>query len=655
MLLLILSLLLFLFTTLQVNRYLHYKRWLDWFIGGFLILMATIILVMTLSGLLYQMNNPLFVLAFQAVLAVLAFLATKFVKQPQTTLFPFALPKPNLKESKLSLPVLVFLISSLGVALLNLIYVLLVPPNNNDSLALHLARIGMWHQTGSWLPWNTKVFWQLTFPMNAELISYWTLLFTKGEHLLGMITYLCGYLSVVLVYQLGKELTKNKNLALFAALIWAAMPVVQLNFTSTRHDHASSFMLIAAVYFFYYHLKEKNNGYLVLTGLAIGLSIGSNYSVAGYLPGLALFFLLYWLVFRKINFSQVVSMAASALFAFLLFSSPVFISNIIHFGSPLGLEATESGSLLLNDTLQEDTSFLEHTGLMAGRWAYQIVDFQGVPEPYLTKLMQMKAWLPDWVAEKTGLSLEVNKSLLNQHNFSYSNHIPFSEDSAWFGLVGTFVFFIVSIYSLVVAIRKKHPLMVLAGLFVLTTPLAYAFLRSGWTPYDGRYFITLFAFLSLGLVPLLDNLKPLFRTLLIYVLTLVSIATLFVSIYGNPAKAFWGYRAFWNQHRFDSISAQSYDTKEMIYLVDQTVPEDGVMGIATQANVYYEYGLFGEHFTRTIIPIYPDDKVCDPGWLSDHEIEYILVDAGNPGYPPCSLGDYQSIKSMKNWIVFKIK
>ena len=109
--------------------------------------------------------------------------------------------------------------------------------------------------------------------------------------------------------------------------------------------------------------------------------------------------------------------------------------------------------------------------------------------------------------------------------------------------------------------------------------------------------------------------------------------TLFMSIYSNPAKSFWGYKAFWIQHRFDSISAQSYDTKEMIYLVDQTVPEDGVLGIATTSNVYYEYGLFGENFTRRIVPIFPDEKVCDNQWLKENAIQYILVDVGEPDYP----------------------
>jgi hypothetical protein len=71
---------------------------------------------------------------------------------------------------------------------------------------------------------------------------------------------------------------------------------------------------------------------------------------------------------------------------------------------------------------------------------------------------------------------------------------------------------------------------------------------------------------------MLEALKPKLGLVLIYSISVLSILTLFMSIYGNPAKSFWGYKAFWKQHRFDSISTQSYTTKEMLYVVDQTVP-----------------------------------------------------------------------------------
>lgn len=655
MLLLIISFGIFLFISLQINRYFKYKTLLDWCLGAFLLLFTLIVFTMTVAGLFYRMNNPGFIFLLQIILLIISTLIVRYGISPGQPILPLKFPTLDFKNLSKSYLALVFIVISAAVAILNLVYVFFVPPNNNDSLMIHLARLGMWDQFGSWLPWNTKVVWQLTFPFNAEIVSYWTLLFTRSERLLGLITYISGYFSIILLYRLSFELTKKKAIAVIAALTWAALPVVQLNFTSTRHDHVSSLLVLSAIHFFYFHLKEKNSGYLILSGLSIGLSIGTNYSVGGYLPGLGIAFVFYWLFFKKLTFREVITLGFSSIIAFFLFSSPVFISNYVHFGSLLGPDAPESGSVLLKSALHEDTSTLEHTGLMASRWAYQIVDFQGIPEPYLGKLMQYKAWLPARIAEQTGVSMEVNKSLLNQHIFRYEEHIPFSEDSSWFGIVGKFIFYLVSLYIIFITIKKKHPLMMIATIFLLTVPLSFAFLRSGWTPYDGRYFITLFACLSIGLAALLDNLNSKLRNILIFCIIVLSVMTLFMSIYSNPAKSFWGYKAFWIQHRFDSISAQSYDTKEMIYLVDQTVPEDGVLGIATTSNVYYEYGLFGENFTRKIVPIFPDEKVCDNQWLKENAIQFILVDFGEPDYPPCSLGGYEALKSMKNWIVFEIK
>lgn len=649
MILLTVSFLVLAYTALQLNRYFAYRRLFDWALGLFLILFALIVFSMTACGLFYQMNNPVFVLGFQIALLAVVLLIARLWMAPKLARFPYELPSLSLKAFDLPAAVSFFLVITAGVGLLNLVYTLFVPPNNNDSLALHLARIGMWDQTGSWLPWNTKVIWQLTFPFNAEAVSYWTLLFTRSEHLLGLVTYLAGYLSIAVVYQLAHELTQKPGAALTAALAWAALPVVQLNFTSTRHDHPSSLLILAAIYYFYFHLKQKNRGYLALAGLATGLAIGTNYSVIGYLPGLALIFALYWLVFKRINTKELLTLAGSSVLAFLLFSSPIYISNTLAFGSALGPEALE----MTSHASAGDSRTAEHIGLMIGRWAYQLVDLQGVPEPYLGKLLQVKAWLPEQIADRSGLTLEKDSSLLNQHVFDYTKHIPFSEDSAWFGVVGAFLFVVVSIYVCVAAFKKRHPLMVFTAILLVTAPVALALVRSGWTPYDGRYFITLAALLALGLAALLDGPSKRLATALMYGITILSVLTLLISIYGNPAKSFWGYRAFWKQHRFDSVSAQSYDTKEMLYLVDQAVPEDAVLGIATTGTVYYEYGLFGEHFTRRIVPVYPDERVCDPAWLDEQGIQYLLVDYGVSGYPGCALSIYRDVQSMKNWIVFE--
>lgn len=652
MLTLLLSFFISLLTVLQANRFLRYRQWLDWFLGLALLFFANIVLVMTWAGLLHRMNNPWVVLGLQTVVLLLVFLVGWLWKKPLQKRFPFPVPALRLNAVRLSPALAVFLGVTILVALLNLIYVLFVPPNNNDSLIIHLSRIGMWHQTGSWLPWNTAVTWQLTFPMNAELAAYWTLLFTSGEHLLALLPYLSGILSAALVYLLAKELTGKKQIALFSALLWAAFPVVMMNFTSSRHDHVSSWLLLNAVYFLFVHSEEKNLSALLIAALSLGISIGTNYSVAGYLPGLAIFIFLLWLAYKKITCRELLFFSSFSIVFFAIFSAAIFVSNFIHFGAPLGPDAIE---MTAQSQVSRHGSPLEHTALMTGRWGYQIIDFQAIPEPYRTKLMEIKASLPQKISAAGGFSLENEHSLLNQHQFFYQEAIPFSEDSAWFGLTGAFVFIVAGIFTLISAIRRRHPLMVLSALFLITVPLAFSFLRAGWTPYDGRYFITLFAFLCLSIAQLFSVIKAWLRWILLYGLTLVSILTLAMNIIANPAKAFWGYKAFWRHHRFDSLTAQSYDTKDMVYLVDQNVPLDGTLGIATRADVYYEYGLFGENFTRRIVPVFPPEKICDDTWLRQQGIEYILVDYGNEReYPPCSLGDYDSLNSARNWIVFKI-
>jgi len=603
---------------------------------------------MSAAGLVHRMNNTYFVLGFQFTVALIVFLVIQFVTMPKKSLFPFRVNKFNLENFDLPLQVKLFLLGTLGVGVLNLIYTLFVPPNNNDSLSIHLARILMWDKLGSWLPWNTGVVWQLTFPFNAELVSYWTLLFTRSENLMGMLTFLSGYFSIVMIYQLTRLVVTKPIYAMIAAFTWAAFPVVQLNFTSTRHDHISSLLLLAAIYFFLSHIIKRNRGYLTLMGLALGLSIGTNYSVAGYLPGILISLMILWLLLKKINIKELIQLAGAFTVAFILFSSPVFISNQVHFGTPLGPEALE-----MTSQASTDINLPEHIALMTGRWTYQVVDLPPLPEPVLSNLVKVKAWLPELLGSGKFFSLEKNSALLNEHAFDYSRQTPFSEDSAWYGIIGCVVFFVVSIFLILRAVKRLEPLIVLVAVLWLTTPISFAILRSGWTPYDGRYFIPLFALLSIGLAAMLELLKPSLAKSITWILVILSGLTLLLSIYNNPAKAFWGYRAFWQIHRLDSISAQSQDTKDMIYLVDQTIPLDARLGVATTESVYYEYGMYGDRFTRMIIPVYPPDRVCDAEWLNSQGIDYLLVDFGDARYPKCSLSSYEELKSMSEWMSYK--
>ena len=54
---------------------------------------------------------------------------------------------------------LVLAICVAGVLLLSVVLNFIVPPNNNDALSYHVARIVRWKQQGSYLPWETPFVW----------------------------------------------------------------------------------------------------------------------------------------------------------------------------------------------------------------------------------------------------------------------------------------------------------------------------------------------------------------------------------------------------------------------------------------------------------------------------------------------------------------
>jgi hypothetical protein len=162
----------------------------------------------------------------------------------------------------------------------------------------------------------------------------------------------------------------------------------------------------------------------------------------------------------------------------------------------------------------------------------------------------------------------------------------------------------------------------------------------------------LMALLCVGCADLLGGKRP-HPAWLLPVLSLIAAYLLLLSLAFNPAKSTYGYRAFYRLHRLDMISMQSYHTKDMLYLVDRAVPADGVLGLATEQTVYYEYGLYGEHFTRRLVPVLPDEAVCDSAWLRAREIDYLLVDTGDGSYPGCVPSGYAYLDSMNRWIIFQ--
>ena len=639
-----LSIILLLLTTLFFSAQLRLKRLSEAILAWALVGFACLVFVFTIANQLKGLGSQQVVLGLQAGLLLVSAISWLLAQRPK--IIPDSKVDINLgafcKERK-NWFLLILAICVAGVLLLSVVLNYVVPPNNNDALSYHVARIVRWMQQGSTSPWETPFVWQLSFPLNAQLVYLWTLLFTNSDHFIAFIPMIAGLLTSLIIYLLAQELGFSRRNAVFSALIWLTLPVVQLHLTSVRHDLISTWLFLSTFYFFHRWGKMREFAYLLLSALALALVVGTNFSIAAYLPGMALMLLLGF-VFYRYSFKQVLQWVGVTLLCFLLFSSPIYVSNAIYFGSPLGPDAAQMTSA----AVAEEMPLGKYIIVNATRWFYQLLDFSWLPQPVQQALVSAKAWLARFVFTPLGLNLEGDIATLDAHRFTWGRLYQLQEDEAWFGLIGGLLIFPTSLAAFVQGLKRKDILRIMPFVFFLTVLVTCSLIRPGWTPFDGRYFMPLAAmctaFLSLWLQG--KSAKGVEA-----IVVAVSILSMAMVVLFNPAKQVIGGAAIWKMNRIDMLTRQSYSSKEMLYLAE-AIPSGATVGVAAKPQNYQEYGLFGEDFSRKVVNIDPLENIADLNWLDTRGVKYLLVNESDIRglHPP---QEFRYVDSLGDWILYQ--
>lgn len=626
---------------------LRLKRFSDvivaWGLGAF----THLVLVFQIANLLLRINDRAVILGLQGlVLLITLGLWLRLGRPAILPALPRTAPLRQMLTDAKNWPLLVLGAALLGVLALDLVLIYVVPPNNNDALQIHLSRVLMWKQFGSYFPWETNRIWQLTFPVNAQLTYLWTILFTQSDHFVALIPYLAGVSSAILVYRFSRELGFSVRPAIFSGMVWLSFPVVQLHLTSVRHDLISTWLFLSTVVYFYVWMQSHQRAHLILSALALGLVVGTNFSIAAYLPGLVIMVAIFWIA-RKVTFRQIATWGAAALLAFLFLSSPIFISNTLHFGSPLGPDAGE----MTAGAVAGEVSMPRYLAINSARWAYQFIDTSGLPQPLWGYGIKLKALFASAICQLLNFQVEGDLATMAQHEFTFRTVFQLQEDEAWYGLLGWLLAFPTSLWAIWRGFKSRKWLFLAIPVFLMSAFITGTLIRPGWTPYDGRYFMPAVAF-SAATLPLWFSIdRPKLTAVLRWVFVLLSISSIVMVIDYNPAKEVFGDHPIWMMNRIDKLTRQSYTTKDMLYLVEDAIPPYGTVGIATDNLDYQEYGVFGEKFTRRVYPITPPDRLGDEEWLAARGIDYLLIFV-SPNYPAEIAPSYRYVDSAGNWVVY---
>jgi hypothetical protein len=646
-----------------------------WLMAVYLVGSANVVLTGYIANSFHALNQPWIMLAIHSGLGGLGWLFWRGVGKPSLW-GAFQGWKPNFSSQWLRRePVLSLLVLVVGLLYgFALAQVILIPQNNTDSLSTHLSRIGFWNQQGSFFPWPTFMLNQVWYPVNAQLQTYWTLLFLRSDHLVGSVQWLAVLVSGIGVFGMARFYGYNSRQSAFAALIFLSFPLVALQSTTTQTDLVTVSTFIPAVYFLLLGLREGRSSLLTLSAISIGIGLGVKKSYFLLLPVMAILAILAALQFGKRSYKQLVFWSLNAVLGISLFGAYGYVVNWQLWGGPFG-RPTYIDTLLETPTNQQETlrvmprlisnrpriseknetfpagDILLELTYNTPRLLYQAIDTSGLPRPldgYAHKVkMRLAKALFQWIGFD---EIEGAAFTAPGHTFSFSDKNINEESHAWYGPLSFLLLFPALILETRRGLRTRNYLLLAPGIALLIFLPLEIILRPGWDPFQGRYFAPLVALCAPLMAYWFNEKRNSVREWLISALAVVIVVVTFLY---NPSKPTLGKFAdglhVWNNDRVIVQTIQRKKDREVYYRVEEFVPVGSVLGYYIPFFIL-DYPLFGENLDRRLVPMVSRSQISDIQWLREQEIDYLLLPKRDedPSPPP----EYKLISNWPGWRLY---
>lgn len=627
---------------------LKIKSWLIYILSLFLFFCTHLILVFQIAGFLAILNRPslfLLIQVFFTVGAIFVWLLRKkptlFCQSSHRTFSSTAL-KQFLRQNPL-LSIYVLIIDICYAINAYLIYI--VPPNNNDSLYLHMAKVGHWMTNGSFEGIKTYYTYQLYYPFNAQGLIFWTTLFTGSDHISGYIQYVALIFGIFAIYGLCRLLTLKQEQSLFAVAIWLTFPQVFFQSTTTQNDLIATGFTMGAIFLLFFGIKNSDQSALLLSAISLGLAIGTKQTVLFIIPTLV-FIILAIFIKSKVKYSEVKFWIFSSLLAISLLGISSYLRNLVIFSNPIGPKE-ELKSFI---GIQDQTPLVEAFSLNSFRVMYQFFDTTGLPPIIEGYLFRGKAKLSQSFFEAINKPLDSTQAWYSQSQlkFDYYRRPAFQEDGAWFGIFAAIFLPFLLVYSMARGIKEKNLILCAIPVFFILFHFLEFLIRPGWDFYLGRNYLIPVT-IAAPLFAYLYQPKLKFQVIST-VIILLSTYMIVNMVLNNESKPLLGRDAIWILDRSQKITLQTRFLRVPLDFVERKVPDGSTIGLSDGT---MEYPYFGEHFTRDVKAVQPIEKLADRQWLLANKIDYLLVRYS--AIPKGILIPFAPLLSDSEWGLYKVQ
>lgn len=511
----------------------------------------------------------------------------------------------------------------LTIGLLQLLLVLHTAPHNWDSIAAHLARVAYFLQNNSLASFGANYWAQDMHPRNGSLLLLYTYLLTGQENFTQCIQFFAYWVGIAAIYRISGLAGLTRVPALFAGLVFGLLISVLMQASTTQADLLIAVLQGTSVLALLAYRHSGRKRYLLWAPVGFGLSVGIKASAILGLP--ALFVLgLYCLKGSQWGWAKSWGLATiSMLVVASVYWLPTgYLHNVQQYGHPIGTEEVRHTHGFNQETWAERVHISQLNLL---RYSMDFLHWDGLPKnDYTVAATHTLQYVPR----------QLSHALLNQplDEITLGTRVPFSfqrvyqahEDTANWGVLGFGLVWLTVLLAL--WHWRRYPALAILAAAMLVFLLTQA-ASSPYDPWRGRYFLisAFFAVPTVGLA-----LVATARWWRGYVLGIVVLGVLCafsaVLLRNNGAiLPAYGKPSVFSLNRIEQLSRNRPRMTAVLAAYEKQVPSAAVVAVALSAD-QYEYPLFGDGLSRTLLPINAHRNT----WRVPANADFLLYDVSYP-------------------------
>ena len=511
-----------------------------------------------------------------------------------------------------------------------------VPPGNYDSMTYHLARAGFWKQYQSIDHFYTRAEIQNQNPLNAEIGLLWIILFTNSDNIAFLSQWLAFIIILIALYKLLRRLSYSRTVSILTVFLFASFDIVILEAYTTQNDLVITAFIALSIFFIIRSLEDEkiNLKYIIFSGFAAGIFIGTKGYSYLFIPGIIIFLFLFGRNNRR-KLYKILLLFAFSLVGVILFSSYGFIQNYLSYGNLFSSEAYVDFMRIENPGA---TTFLSNFS----RYSASFYPYYSIDNNTVGSLIQR---IINSIHGNLNFDISSPATTLGESVFYYFD-VQLNYDQSYFGPLFFFLVLPATIFNLLLALgmrlwRRNSELvqrfkdylkiLVIPGLFFIF----YTFIFK-WQPYAGRLMIGFALLMMIGFAEFIDLLRDIkikvifniFAYCLIFIIIVVSFFPLFFNDYN---------RLIGSDNR--SIYSIKYEDRRGDFLRDVKQAVDENLGPVSRLGLIlpdsdWVYILFGNGFRREL------EYINDYDWnnksideiTSEKKLDGILINTEFKGF-----------------------